>query len=160
LKDKLLGFANFMYGDEVIMKKLIQICSLLSLVLVFTAVSASAHTAYGSEVEIPFSFSAGDRSYEAGKYIVKVATIQNGTAAITIVDPKSDSTQTVLARRSGDTADNEIKLVFNNVNGERVLSRIITPTGGFAFHPKNQRRDVARQPVAAPTAFIGSNDLF
>jgi hypothetical protein len=142
------------------MKKLIQICSLLSLVLIFTAVSASAQTEYGSEVEIPFSFSAGDSSYEAGKYIVKLKRIQNGTGVVTIINPKRDSAQTILAGRTGDTANNEIKLVFEKVNGERVLSRIVTPTGGFAFHQKRQRRDIAGREGAAGTASTGSSSLF
>ena len=127
------------------MKKLIQICSLLSLVFVLSAISVNAQSQFGSEVEIPFSFSVGDRSYEAGTYIVKLNKIQNGAAAVIISDPRTDSVQTVLASRNGDNADEKVKLVFDRHDGETVLSRVITPSGGFALRLTQQQRNVAER---------------
>jgi hypothetical protein len=141
------------------MKKLIQICSLLSLLLVFTAVSASAQSEYGSEVEIPFSFNVGDREYEAGNYIVKLNKLQTGAATIIISNPKTDSVQTVLARRSADSSDNAVKLVFDTVNGERVLSRVITPGGGFAILNR-QPRNVAAREQDRKGEIVSVSDLF
>lgn len=150
----------YTWRHKVIMKKrLIQICSFLSLVLIFTAVSASAQAEYGSEVEIPFSFNAGDRSYAAGKYIVKLNKFQTGSAAIIIGDPRTDSVQTVLARRSGDDADDLVKLVFETINGEKVLSRIITPGGGFALLNR-QPRNVAARNREAKAEVVTVSDLF
>lgn len=137
------------------MKKLLQICSLLSLVLVFTAVSASAQSEYGSEVKIPFAFNAGEREYEAGKYIVKINKTYTGSAMVIISDPKTNTVQTVLTQRSGDSPDEAIKLIFVTVDGERVLSRVITPGGGFALRNR-QPRDVAVRKAEV----VGVSDLF
>jgi hypothetical protein len=140
------------------MNKLIQICSLLSLVFVFAAVSASAQSEYGSEVEIPFSFSVGDRTYEAGTYTVKLNKLQTDAATIIIRDRKNDSVQTVLARRNAGSADESVELVFDTVNGTKVLSRFITPGGSFA--PLNrQPRNVARG-NKAPKEVVSVSDLF
>lgn len=147
------------------MKKFIQICSLLSLVFAITAVSASAQTAYGSEVEIPFSFNVDSRSYDAGKYIVKLSKLESGTGILTIGDPKNDSVQTVIARRNGETANGEVKLVFETVNGERVLNRIVTPSGGFALNRSRPSRDAVglnrnRGSRPADAAVVGITNLF
>jgi hypothetical protein len=141
------------------MKKLIQICSLLSLVFVFTAVSASAQSEYGSEVEIPFSFNAGDHAYAAGKYIVRLNKFQTGSASIVISDPKTNSVQTILAQRNAEDSDGTIKLVFETVSGEKVLSRVITPGGGFALHNR-QPRNVAGRNKAVKAEVVGLSDLF
>lgn len=143
-----------------IMKKLIQICSLLSVVLVFTAVSASAQSVYGSEVEIPFSFSINSRTYEAGKYVVKLNKLQSGAATVIIVDPKNDSVQTVLAQRNGSNADNSVKLVFEAVNGQRVLNEVLTPGGGFAVMGNRKQREVASVPAAPKAAAASAGSHF
>lgn len=141
------------------MKKLIQICSLLSVVLVFTAVSASAQAEYGSEVEIPFSFNVGDRSYEAGKYVVKLSKLQSGAATINISDLKAETVQTLLARRNGASSEDSFKLVFETVNGQKVLSHIVTPSGGFALLDRKTRNVAERKP-AAKAEVVSASDLF
>lgn len=142
------------------MKKLIQICSLLSLVLAFTAISASAQAVYGSEVEIPFSFSVGSRDYEAGKYIVKLSRLQSGAATVIITDPKNDSVQTVLAQRNGSSVDNSVKLVFERVNGQSVLNEVLTPSGGFGIVVNRKSREVATRTNASKAETVGVSDLF
>ena len=75
------------------MKKFIQAFSLLSILVLGSVFSATANTAepgFGTEVEIPFAFNVGDRAYEAGSYIVKLARISDGTATLSIQDTKTD----------------------------------------------------------------------
>ena len=141
------------------MKKFLQICSLFTFVFVLSAFSANAQSTYGSEVEIPFAFSINDRSYEAGKYIVKVSKFQNGSATIVVTDPKTESIQTVLAQRNGDNTDDSVKLLFETVDGEKVLTRVATPSGGFALRLNRQKRDVAENIVARPDT-VTIADLF
>ncbi len=141
------------------MKKFLQICSLFTFVFVLSAVSASAQSTYGSEVEIPFAFSVNDRSYEAGKYIVKVSKFQTGSATIVITDPKTESIQTVLAQRNGESSDESVKLTFETIEGQKVLSRVVTPSGGFGLRLNRQRRDVAENIVAKPET-VSIADIF
>jgi len=114
------------------MKRIIQVCSLLSLLVLFTAMSASAQISYGTDVEIPFAFNVGDKAYDAGHYIVKVTKLPNGAATLSVGDTKTDKVQTiVLSDNGGATADN-VKLVFETVNGQKHLARIQTPQRTFA----------------------------
>jgi hypothetical protein len=122
------------------MKRIIQVCSLLSLLVLFTAMSASAQISYGTDVEIPFAFNVGDKAYDAGHYIVKVTKLPNGAATLSVGDTKTDKVQTiVLSDNGGATADN-VKLVFETVNGQKHLARIQTPQRTFAVAvPKGSR---------------------
>ena len=143
----------------VIMKKLIQICSLLSLVFIFTAVSASAQAEYGGEVEFPFAFSVGDRAYGAGKYTVKLARLDSGAAAIIIVDRKTNSVQTVLVQRNGFEPHDDLSFVFDKINGERFLSQVVTPGGGYALLNRPSRKAaVAKR--SADAQVVSVSDLF
>jgi hypothetical protein len=116
------------------MRKFIQIASLFSLLALFTVVSANAQSGtYGSEVEIPFAFNVGDQSYEAGHYIVKVQKLTTGAATLTIEDTKNDKIRVVLMNANGDSPEQGVKLVFDNVGGQRYLSRVNTPERSFAL---------------------------
>ena len=116
------------------MKKFIQIASLFSLLAVFTVMSANAQSGiYGSEVEIPFAFSVAGQSYEAGHYIVKVQKLTTGAATLTIEDTRNDKIRVVLMSPNGDAPSKDVKLVFDNINGQRYLSRVNTPDRSFAL---------------------------
>jgi hypothetical protein len=123
------------------MKRIIQICSLFGLLVLFTAVSASAQVNYGSDVEIPFAFNVAGKSYDAGHYIIKVSKLPNGTATLTIEDTKSDKAQTVFLSDNGDEPGKEVKLVFDKVAGQRFLSKVQTPVRSFAVAGNKSRRD-------------------
>ena len=126
------------------MKKFIQIASMLSLLVIFTVVSANAQSnTYGSEVEIPFAFNVGDQSYEAGHYVFKVQKLTTGAATLTIEDTKNDKIRIVLMNANGETPGKDVNLVFNNINGQRYLSRVNTPERSFAIVKSGSERDAA-----------------
>ena len=60
------------------MKKLIQICTLLSLLVVFSIISANAQTVQRYEANIPFDFSVNGKTYEAGKYQLEISNVPTG----------------------------------------------------------------------------------
>lgn len=136
------------------MKKFFLVGTFLTLALAFTAVSGNAQTSYGSEVEIPFSFTVNNQPYQAGKYVVNLATTQTGSAALTITDRKSDSVQTILTRRGNLESDYSVKLIFTAVDGAKVLSQVVTPSGAFAL-PAN-RGDRNRVAQNLKTEFVGT----
>jgi len=146
------------------MKKFIQVCSLLSLLVLFTVVSASAKTAFGTDVEIPFAFNVGDRSYESGNYIFKLQRLSSGTASLTIQDTKNDEMQTVLLHSSGDALGSEMKLVFDSIEGRRYLTKVRTAEKTYALARPKFERDAARirnSDNALETSIVsGAADLF
>lgn len=127
------------------MKKFIQVCALLSLIVVSgAAVSVKAQSGFGTEVSIPFAFTVGDHTYEAGSYVLKLTKYSAGTASLSIVDTKTDEIQTVLLNANGDSAGDDIKLVFDKVEGRRYLSKVQTTERTYALLRSKAVRDAAK----------------
>ncbi len=126
------------------MKKIIQIFSLFSLLFLATAISASAQSTFGTDVEIPFAFNVGDHSYEAGNYILKMEKYPSGVAVLSIRDTKTDELQTVLLNPNGDGAGTEIKLVFDTVEGRRFLTKIRTTDRTYAVTKSKAEKNAAK----------------
>jgi hypothetical protein len=142
------------------MRKITQLFSVLCLAL-FVTVSINAQSEYAGEVKFPFSFTFGNRYYEAGKYVVNVNRLQGGTATVSLEDPKNDSIQIVLAQRTGDSGVRDVDLVFEKAGSIRVLSRIVTPTGGFAINkPSNFFRDMTAARTGSNGLVVNVSDLF
>jgi hypothetical protein len=114
------------------MKKFIQISALLSLLVLFNVAATFGQSQFGTDVKIPFAFNVGERSYEPGNYIFKFDKFSNSSATLTIHDTKNDTIQTVLMNAGGDAASNEIKLVFDMLEGQRYLTKIRTPSRSYA----------------------------
>ena len=128
------------------MKKFIQICSILTLLVVFTVVSVSANTnnGFGTEVEIPFAFNVGDRSYDAGDYIVRIQRLSDSTTAFSIQDTKTDEIQTVLLNNfNSDGSGGNINLVFDNVGGQKYLRKVQTADRTFALIKGKSEKNAA-----------------
>ena len=117
------------------MKKFIQICSLLSLVAVFTLVASAsnAQSNVGSEVAIPFSFNIANRAYDAGTYIVKLTKLPSGAAMLSIENSKTGDRQSMFLTSKGDRSGTELKLVFETAGGRKYLTKVQTPENTFAI---------------------------
>ena len=139
------------------MKKFIALFSFLTLMFATTAFAKVSQAEYGTEVEIPFAFSVGEREYSAGKYIVKLQKLQNGSATLAITDSKNERVQVMIATRNNEASSERVDLVFEKVGDKRLLSRIATPSGTFAVAKPSQKNVPARTTAAA---IGGINDLF
>lgn len=137
------------------MKKLIQICSLLGLLVVFTAVGANAQSTYGTEVNIPFAFNVADKSYDAGSYIVKVSKQPFGTTILSIQDTDTNDVQQILLNVSGEAAGTEMKLMFANIGDRKFLSKIQTPTASYSTIPSKSEKEARRAQAGTPAAIMG-----
>jgi len=63
---------------------------------------------------------------------VKFERFSNGAATLSIADTKNDKIQTVLMNVGGEPASNEIKLVFDTLEGQRYLTKVRTPSRSYA----------------------------
>ena len=115
------------------MKKFIQISALISLLVLFNVAASFGQTHFGTDVNIPFAFTVGDQSYEAGNYIVKFDRLSTGLASLTIEDTKTDKRQTVLMNAGGYTGASEFKLIFDTLDGQRVLTKVKTSDRNYAI---------------------------
>lgn len=143
------------------MKKIIQVCSLFTVLILTGAVSSFAQNGFGSDVEIPFAFNVGDHAYEAGNYIFKFDKLPSGAATLSISDTKSDEVQTVLLNETGDRPGAEIKLVFYSIEGRRYLTKVRTPDRTFALFKTKVVKNAAKTGSAErPVDSIGTSNLF
>jgi hypothetical protein len=113
------------------MKRFIQLFSLLGLALIFSAATAKAQTVNKVDANIPFNFSVGDKSYEAGTYKLKIQSIAAGGALVTIVDSEGNNLQSVLAVSTGDVSAGKAELRFDKQNSQRSLVGIALPNAGL-----------------------------
>src|SRR5688572_18095201 len=140
------------------MKKFIQVFSLLSLLVVFSASAAFAQSGFGSDVNIPFAFNIGDRSYDAGNYIVKLERRAGGSATLSIQDTKTDEVQSMVVNVGAHSTSGQVNLVFDNINGQRYLTKISTPDRTFALvKSKAEKEALKAQRSVRPveTAIVG-----
>ena len=143
------------------MKKIIQVCSLLTVLILTGAVSSFAQNGFGSDVEIPFAFNVGDQAYEAGNYIFKLDKLPSGAATLSISDTKSDEVQTVLLNGTGDRVGTEIKLVFDSVEGRRYLTKVRTPDRTFALlRTKAEKKAAKAGSAERPVDSVGTSNVF
>lgn len=140
------------------MKKFIALFSFFTFMFATTAFASVEHAEYGTEVEIPFAFNVGDREYAAGKYIVRLNRLQQGTAIMEIRDSKNKNIQIFLATRNNDVSGEGVELIFERVGEKRMLSRMSTPSGVFAVNRSQKSRKAPDKTVAA--SFGGLNPAF
>lgn len=114
------------------MKKFIQIFFLLSLAVVFSASSANAQTVQRFEADIPFTFEVGNKSYEAGTYVLRMSNTA-ASRIVTIEDREKRRINNFFVLERGDVPrKNSILRFVRNANDTLVLAKIITPEKGFA----------------------------
>ena len=130
------------------MKKLIQICSVLCLVLTFSFISAHAQTTKKIKADIPFDFNVGGNHYNAGSYTLRLADSRPG-AAIYLIDSDNKIIDTLLVANVVEAAAGESTLTFNNYDGQRFLSNITTRGGSYRTIRTKVERQVAagKRPV-------------
>lgn len=127
------------------MKKFIQIGSLLSLLVLFTAGTTLAQVSFGTDVNIPFAFTVGDHSFDAGNYIVRFERLASGSATLSIQDTKTEEVERVLMNANGDSVTGEIKLVFDTIDGQRYLTKVNTPDRSYAVLRSKSEKDAAER---------------
>jgi hypothetical protein len=138
-------------------RNFIQAFALFTIFFAFSAVAANAQINYRSEVEIPFSFSINDRTYDAGNYIIKINKTTVGAAAFTIQKEGSDKTQTVLMSDVRGTLSSNVQLVFNGDNEAKYLSGITTSNYSYAF---NRTKAPVEKTIAAGTDIGSGANLY
>lgn len=127
------------------MKKLIQICTILSLLVVFSVVSANAQSVERIDAKIPFDFNIGKTTYKAGNYIIRVSKIAGSNTILSLEDENKNFLQNFVVLRNGNTSDKKSLLLFNRYEDKVFLSQISTPGIGFRLSPTETERQIARK---------------
>ncbi len=120
------------------LRRLLKSCLLLVLVVLMGVASARAQTIRAYKTYIPFDFTVGDQSYEAGDYQInlrKVFLYENSVMYLTVENAKGAVSRATIATNNGNESKNNLaNLIFYRF-GENletyVLKEIVAPELGF-----------------------------
>lgn len=119
-------------------KTAIIFCSLMVLLVGLTVSAAAQATQY--RVDVPFDFNVGNKSFEAGEYVVKLdgqnkefLTIQSENGKTNFIQIVSKTTRNI----------DFSKLVFNRYENEYFLAEIISPTINAKIGEGNSEKRLA-----------------
>jgi hypothetical protein len=147
LVGELLPLALFI--GVIIMKKFIKGVALFAAIFAFGA-AANAQINYRAEVNVPFGFTAGDKTYEAGKYTIAINKQMVAGAVLTIQKEGSDELGTFLVSNNRGQRSEDVQLVFGSVDGRKVLTNITSANSDYALLANPlQNRKVARVKIKA-----------
>lgn len=137
------------------MKKLIQICALLSLVFAFSIVSAHAQqTVKQYEAKIPFDFNVGQKSYQAGNYVIKISRLASNGIIVSLEDENNNRLQSVVVSETDKVSQKTPQLQFEVQDNQRYLTAIYSQDIGVSLSkPKTEKRNNVKkrqQPPAKP----------
>jgi hypothetical protein len=139
-------------------KQALKTFTMLNLLLILTAVSASAQFQQSKVAKIPFSFIVGGRTLPAGEYTVKpnrrdhddVWLVQSG-------DGHASALFTTTPVRSNETQE-KTKLAFHKYDDQYFLSQIWTPGGnsGRELLMPRQERELAKNTIKRQTIVLAN----
>ena len=113
------------------MKKFIYTVSFMAIALA-ASTTASAQSATRIDADIPFAFAVGDEVLESGKYVMRLRKNASGADSLEIRDAKNRVVYEAFALQNGDSSLKNANLVFENIDGQRVLAKIRLSNKGFA----------------------------
>jgi hypothetical protein len=125
------------------MRKLIQICTIMSLLIVFSVVAANAQTHDRIDAKIPFDFNIGSKTYKAGNYVLRVSKAASGSTIVSLEDENKRHLQDFLVLRSGNSVKGEPVMLFNRYENQMFLSRIQTNNSGFSLRQSETEKQIA-----------------
>jgi hypothetical protein len=140
------------------MKKLIQICAVLSLVFAFSIVSAHAQqTVKQYEAKIPFDFNIGQKSYHAGSYVIKISRLASNGILLSLEDDNNNRLQSVIVAETDQRSKNAPQLMFDVQENQRYLTKIYTPEIGLSLGtPKTEKHSEAARNQTHPNTNVVS----
>lgn len=122
------------------MRKIIPVGSLLGFLLLFASLSVNAQSGFESKVDVPFPFTIGERTYEAGKYNLKVANAPSGSKILTLADKDHKVLHVTFIHINGERPSKSVRLVFDTVGGVRYLTKIRSRANTYELVKSNAHK--------------------
>jgi len=111
---------------------------------------ANAQINYRAEVNVPFEFSVGDKTHDAGKYTITINKQMVAGAVLTIQKEGSDDVETYMVSNNRGQRSEDFQLVFSSVDGRTFLTNITSANSDYALLAKpRQNGKVAKVKVKA-----------
>lgn len=113
------------------MKKFIYTISFLAMTLILGGTPAFAQTDVRLDAKIPFDFSIGNETFDAGNYVMRVKRTPTGIDMIEVRDAKYNLVYQAFVARNGGESEGNPELVFDRASGQAVLSKILLNDKGY-----------------------------
>jgi len=123
---------------------------LVTLVTISTAKAQSANQPMVAN--IPFAFSAGDRTLPAGKYGVSIANPASDQRVIKITNLETNETAMLQMHSKSGKADEGAKLVFNRYGERYFLAQAWTAADSIGMEASKSSAERAARKELAPNA--------
>jgi len=137
------------------MKNFVKGVALFAVIFAFGAV-ANAQINYRAEVNVPFAFSAGEKQYEAGKYVITINKQMVAGAVLSIQQEGSDNVETFMVSNNRGQRSNDVQLIFGSVEGRKFLTNITSANSDYALLARpGQSGKVAKVKVKAERVTSG-----
>ena len=136
------------------MSKFLKLVTVLSFAIVLGVGSAMAQSSSRLSANIPFEFSVGKKTYDAGQYQLKVNKNQSGAVAVTLVDDSGKALDTVVGTLNGNATTDGARLVFEAGNTVKVLSGIAMPISGISIPVSRAQRRLSVTVGKNETVFV------
>lgn len=132
------------------MNRIIRQASVIGLFLLAVTIGVSAQANQQYRAEIPFSFEAAGKHYEAGNYAVGPLSQASSPGGIVLRDSRNKVARVlgVNAIQGDNNWDKQGKLTFLKVNGRYTLTQISTPTFIMEMKSRKSKGDLAKQTPA------------
>ena len=131
---------NLYIHAEVLMKKIIQIVSFAFIAVVLSVVSVKAQFTQKFNAQVPFSFSIGNKTYEAGTYKVQITKSGGVAGTMTILSSDGKRLDVFPVLFTGESLANESSFLFDRSGGDRTLTKIITTEASYELPQVNSKR--------------------
>ena len=121
----------------------------LGLLVIASLVPAFAQYNSGFYVSIPFTYTAGGRTFSPGEYFVRTSL----DGIVTIHGDGQDASVVLISYRAGDSKPGEqVRLVFHRYGGVYYLSQVWAPSAGGLELPKTkaEQEQLARVGAGSP----------
>jgi hypothetical protein len=138
---------------EVLMRTVTSALLTVLFIAVFGVISASAQTSgLRVDADIPFDFTIGKTTFEAGKYKMVLTKVYSSIYAVSLFDKSNKRILNATAVRNGATIRDKSDMVFAAIEGGHFLEKLRTPDMGFQFaYSKSDRLLAKANKVSVPT---------
>lgn len=122
------------------MKKIIQLISFAFIAVVVSVVSVKAQSAQRFNADIPFAFSVGGKTYDAGRYKVKVAKPYGAGEFLTLLNSEGKVLDVFAITSSGESGAGESSFVFEHSGHEHTLTKIVSTDVSYELPKVGSKR--------------------
>ena len=127
------------------MKKIAwHICSLIGMMFLLTVVSAQAQTTGRYRAHIPFDFTIGQETFQAGDYVIALAKPDSDRTTLRLIN-RTTGKSWLVATMPKNVSDKleAANLVFNRYGDQYFLRQILTPDYGMQFFKAKNEKHLA-----------------